>query len=56
MRIDDVADPERQRLAPHHDLITNEGGQRAGFVFPPGIADLVVVVQVVGEMAIARRS
>src|SRR5207245_2311517 len=55
LRVDHVTHAERQRLAPHHDLITDEGRQRAGLVLPPEIAHLVVVVKIVSEMAEARR-
>src|SRR6266446_5531550 len=53
--VDDVAHAEAQRLAPHHDLVANEGGQWAPLVLPPRIADVVLIQGVVGEMSVAVR-
>src|ERR1700728_1245565 len=52
-RVDDIADAERERLSPHHDLITYEGGQRTGLVLPPCVANRILIVELVAVLALA---
>src|SRR3990172_2803288 len=55
LRIDDVADPERNRFAPGDDLSTHEGRKRSGRILPPYLADTVLIVEVVGARGITCR-
>src|SRR5215472_8861098 len=56
LRIDDVTNPECERLAPYYDLITGIYGQRTDPRLPPGVSHVITVVEAIEEMAEACRA
>src|ERR1700728_338221 len=51
LRVDNVADTERQRLSPDDDLVADVRGYRTSLVLPPRVAHGVLIVEVVRVLA-----